>query len=73
MGDRKYNPEKTGREPLCLCSAALEIQTSADWKEDAVSGKTAGEGFQAFDMEGYVDKSEKSVKSLDETCKMCIM
>ncbi len=56
VGDRKYNPEKTGREPLCLCSAALEIRHPLTGKKMQLQVRPAGEGFQAFDMEGYVDK-----------------
>ena len=56
VGDRKYNPEKTGQEPLCLCSAALEIRHPLTGKKMQFRVRPAGEGFKAFDMEGYVDK-----------------
>lgn len=51
LGDRKYNLEESGRIPLCLCSAVLEIKHPVTGKKMKFQVKPSGEGFQDFDLE----------------------
>lgn len=50
VGDRKYNPQQSGQEPLALCSAKLGFQHPVTKKKMEFQVTPAGSAFKVFTL-----------------------
>lgn len=62
VGDRKYNPQQNGQEPLALCSARLEFQHPFTKKKMEFQVIPAGSTFKVFS--DYPQMCETKVKNM---------